>query len=231
MSKTLLNIPQPELRRPKFAGQLPHNLVNIGLTGGIGSGKSTVAKLLRERGAAVIDLDRISHALTQADGRAMPQIIEAFGASAAMASGELNRANMREWVFGDIKAKHTLERILHPMIAQDAIEWANKMAHISGHKYLVFDIPLLAESDFWTDRLDWIVVVDCSRQTQIERVNRRSPNLIFEIIESMIDAQAQPDTRRSIANVLINNDKNEKNFLNLTTQIDILSQHAGFLKK
>ena len=69
MSKTLLNIPHPELRRPKFAGQLPQNLINIGLTGGIGSGKSTVAQLLRERGAAVIDLDRISHALTHTDYR------------------------------------------------------------------------------------------------------------------------------------------------------------------
>jgi len=231
VSTTLLNIPHPELRHPKWGTQLPRNVVNIGLTGGIGSGKSTVAKLLRERGAGLIDLDEISHALTRADGRAMPQIIASFGALAAMPTGELNRAQMREWVFQNTQAKKTLEDIMHPMIAQDAIELAHQYSKSGSHRYLIYDIPLLAESEFWTDRLDWIVVVDCSRQTQVERVKTRSPHLSIVTIESIIDAQAQPEARRNIANVLINNNKNETNHLNLIVQVDILTHHVGLLKK
>ena len=231
MSATILNILHPELRQPKWGTQLPHNVVNIGLTGGIGSGKSTVAQLLRERGVVVIDLDQISHALTQAGGRAMPQIVASFGALAAMPSGELNRAQMREWVFQDAQAKTMLEDIMHPMIAQEAIESAHQLAQTQGLHYLIYEVPLLTESGFWTDRLDWVVVVDCSRQTQVERVTSRSPHLGRQMIESMIDAQAQPEARRNIANVLINNDKNETNRLNLAVQVDILTQHVGLLKK
>ena len=231
MPTTVLNLPHPELRHPRLATQLPHDLVNIGLTGGIGSGKSTVAKLLRERGAGLIDLDAISHALTQAGGRAMPKIIASFGALAAMPTGELNRNQMREWVFQDTQAKKTLEDIMHPMIAQEAIQWAHQLVQKNRYLCLIYDIPLLAESDFWTDRLDWIVVVDCSRQTQIERVSTRSPHLSFAAIASIIDAQASPEMRRNIANVLINNDKDQKNRLNLAVQVDILTQHVGLLKK
>jgi dephospho-CoA kinase len=230
VSATTLNIQHPELRQPKWAAQLPCNTINIGLTGGIGSGKSTVAQLLRERGAFVIDLDRISHALTRADGRAMPQIVASFGPSVATPAGELNRAQMREWVFQDAQAKSKLEAIMHPMIAQEVIEWAHRCAQSGLYRYLVYDIPLLAESAFWSDRLDWIVVIDCSRQTQIERVKMRSPHLDDAVIESIISTQAHPDVRRNIANVLINNDKNQVNLLNLQVQVDILVHHISLLK-
>ena len=120
---------------------------------------------------------------------------------------------------------------MHPMIAQEAIESAHQLAQTQGLHYLIYEVPLLTESGFWTDRLDWVVVVDCSRQTQVERVTSRSPHLGRQMIESMIDAQAQPEARRNIANVLINNDKNETNRLNLAVQVDILTQHVGLLKK
>ena len=120
---------------------------------------------------------------------------------------------------------------MHPMIAQEAIQWAHQLVQKNRYLCLIYDIPLLAESDFWTDRLDWIVVVDCSRQTQIERVSTRSPHLSFAAIASIIDAQASPEMRRNIANVLINNDKDQKNRLNLTVQVDILTHHVGLLKK
>ena len=230
MSATTLNIPHPKLRQPMWAAQLPCNTINIGLTGGIGSGKSTVAQLLRERGVFVIDLDRISHALTQAGGQAMPQIVASFGPSAATPSGELNRVQMRQWVFQDAQAKSKLEAIMHPMIAQEAIESAHRCAQLGSYRYLIYDIPLLVESAFWSDRLDWIVVVDCSRQTQIERVKMRSPHLDEAVIESIVSAQAHPDVRRNIANVLINNDKNQVSLLNLQVQIDILTQHINLLK-
>jgi dephospho-CoA kinase len=119
---------------------------------------------------------------------------------------------------------------MHPMIAQEVIEWAHRCAQSGLYRYLVYDIPLLAESAFWSDRLDWIVVIDCSRQTQIERVKMRSPHLDDAVIESIISTQAHPDVRRNIANVLINNDKNQVNLLNLQVQVDILVHHISLLK-
>ena len=230
MSASILNIQHPALREPVSMAQLPKETINIGLTGGIGSGKSTVAQLLRERGAFVIDLDRISHALTQTGGRAMPQIVAAFGALAAMPTGELNRVRMREWVFQDAQAKSKLEAIMHPMITQDVVDLAHQCANSGLYRYLIYDIPLLAESVFWGNQLDWIVVVDCSRQTQMERVKNRSPHLSTLTIESIINAQAHPDIRKNIANVLINNDKSQSNLLNLQVQVDILVHHISLLK-
>lgn len=230
MFASILNIQHPALREPVSMAQLPKETINIGLTGGIGSGKSTVAQLLRERGAFVIDLDRISHALTQTGGRAMPQIVTAFGALAAMPTGELNRVQMREWVFQDAQVKSKLEAIMHPMITQDVVELAHQCANSGLYSYLIYDIPLLAESVFWGNQLDWIVVVDCSRQTQMERVKNRSPHLSTLTIESIINAQAHPDIRKNIANVLINNDKNQSNLLNLQVQVDILVHHISLLK-
>ena len=159
----------------------------------------------------------------------MPQIIEVFGASAALPDGSLNRAYMRAQVFGNIENRRKLERIMHPLIAQNTIAKAHQHALEENVPVIVYDIPLLAESGFWTDRLDWICVIECARATQIERVKLRSPQMSVTDIELIIDAQARPEERRSIANVLINNEKNHNNCLNLVRQVDILVQHINVL--
>ncbi len=226
---TVLSIPRPALHTPGAQAQLPNSVLNIGLTGGIGSGKSTVSRLLRERGVAVIDLDGISHELTQANGRAMPEIVAQFGADAMQADGALNRAWMRARVFENPELRKKLEAITHPLIAQVTVERAHEWVSAGVQGCVVYDIPLLAEGTFWHEQLDWVVVVETERVTQIERVQARSPQLSVTDIEQIIDAQASPDERRNIANVLINNEKNQTNLLNLGLQIDILVRHIGML--
>ncbi len=176
-------------------------MFRIGLTGGIGSGKSTVAGLLAAHGAAIIDADALARQLTQAGGQAMPAVAAAFGDQAVQPDGAMDRAYMRQRVFSDPGARRQLERILHPLIGE-AMADAERRA--SGC-YLVYDIPLLVESmEKYRGRLDRICVVDCEETEQIARVQARS-GLTADAIADIIKAQASRQQRLAVADDVIFN--------------------------
>ena len=143
---------------------------SVGLTGGIGCGKTTVANMFAALGASLIDTDEIAHILTAPHGAAMPAIISEFGAAFATAEGALDRAAMRALVFSDSTARHRLEAILHPRI-RDA---AYAAAAIATGSYLIFVVPLLIESGTWRERVDRILAIDCPEEVQVARVMARN---------------------------------------------------------
>ena len=173
----------------------------IGLTGGIGSGKSTVATLLAQHGAVIVDTDLIARRLTLPGGAAISAIATAFGADLIDAGGALDRARMREIVFADPQKKRRLEAILHPLIGIEA----DRQAGSAGASAVVFDVPLLVESGRWRARVDKVLVVDCSKTTQIERAVSRS-GWTAEAVQAVIDQQATRAQRRSCADAVICND-------------------------
>ncbi|MCS6944296.1 MAG: dephospho-CoA kinase [Sutterellaceae bacterium] len=175
----------------------------VGLTGGIGSGKSTVAALLQERGAAVIDTDALAHELTAAGGAAMPAIRAAFGDEYLTAEGALDRARMRALVFGSPPAKRQLEAILHPRIR--ALALARAAAAAVQAPYVVLVVPLLIESENWRERVARVLVVDCSEATQIARVTRRS-RLTPPQVQAIISQQASRAARIAAADDVLFND-------------------------
>ena len=174
--------------------------LRIGLTGGIGSGKSTVAAMLGEHGATLVDTDAIARQLTQPGGNAMPAVAQAFGASMVDANGGLDRAAMRHAVFSDASLKQRLEAILHPMIGAEATRQARAAAGA-----VVFDVPLLAESSHWRDRVDRVLVVDCREATQVARVVQR-PGWSQAAASAVIAQQASRASRRACADAVIYND-------------------------
>ncbi len=184
------------------AGLSPTAPLRIGLTGGIGSGKSTVAAMLAARGALVIGTDAIARELTAPGGAALPAIAERFGADTLAADGSLDRARMRERVFADPTAKAALEAILHPLIGERT--QARAAAGAPG-QVRVFDVPLLVESGRWRDRVDRILVVDCSEPTQVARVMRRNGWPEAQV-RAVIAAQASREARRAVADAVILND-------------------------
>jgi dephospho-CoA kinase len=190
---------------PVHAGLAPR--LNIGLTGGIGSGKSTVAALLAAQGAHLVDTDAIARALTLPGGAAMPAIAHAFGPQAVAADGSLDRAHMRQQVFADASAKARLEAILHPLIGQHALAQAAlaPIPALGKTSVVVFDVPLLAESSHWRQRVQRILVVDCSEDTQVARVAQR-PGWTADTARAVIAQQATRQARRAIADAVIHND-------------------------
>jgi len=176
---------------------------SIGLTGGIGSGKSTVGALLVQQGAALVDTDAIARSLTLAQGEAMVPIEASFGASVVSADGSLDRARMRDIVFSDPAAKRRLEAILHPLIGL-ACERQASTAQASGQT-VVFDVPLLVESRRWRDRVDRILVVDANEATQVQRVMARS-GWSAEAVRAVIAQQAPRAARRAAADAVVYND-------------------------
>lgn len=175
-----------------------------GLTGGIGSGKSTVAQMLAAAGAVVIDADQIARSLTAAGGLAMPQIEVEFGASAIDAQGALDRDFMRQLVFEDPSARQRLEAIVHPLVGS-LTERQALQAEAYGAQWLVFDIPLLVESGRWRPQLDAVLVVDCEESTQVQRVSARN-GLAPDAIARIMAAQATRAQRRAAADWVIYND-------------------------
>ena len=178
-----------------------HLSLSIGLTGGIGSGKTTVANLLGERGAALIDTDQIAHALTAASGVAMPAIVAAFGPAFLTTTGALDRVRMRKLVFCDAVAKKTLEAILHPLIRTDV----ERAAASATGTYLLYVVPLLVESGSWRSRVDRILVVDCPEALQVSRVMERNAMQEAEVLAIMA-AQATRVARLAAADDVIVND-------------------------
>ncbi len=176
--------------------------LRIGLTGGIGSGKSTVAGLLATRGAAVIDTDLIARVLTLPGGAAIDAIAKAFGSDLMDPSGALNRIRMRELVFADTGAKRRLEAILHPLIGRET----ERQADSADAPALVFDVPLLVESGHWRARVDKVLVVDCREATQIARVVARAGWSALAA-QAVIDSQATRAQRRACADAVIHNDR------------------------
>lgn len=176
----------------------------LGLTGGIGSGKSTVAHMLRELGATIVDADAISRATTAAGGSAIAAIRTVFGDDFVDSAGALNRAKMRELVFVDAAAKQKLEDITHPLIKQamqDQIATATT-------PWVVLDLPLLAEAgsfDGWRPLLDAVWVVDCLKRTQIARVMARS-QMPESQVRSIMANQASRAVRCAIADIVIHNE-------------------------
>jgi dephospho-CoA kinase len=176
----------------------------IGLTGGIGSGKSTVASMLAACGAAVIDADAISRSVTAPGGRAIAPIAQAFGPQMIDALGALNRQAMRERIFQNADAKKQLEAIIHPLVSQITHEQA-QAALQNGQQVLVFDVPLLAESgERWRRQVDRVIVVDCDAATQKQRVMARS-GLAADEIERIISQQATRAQRLACADSVIFN--------------------------
>lgn len=175
-------------------------MFKLGLTGGIGSGKTHVANLLANWGATVIDTDLIAHQLTATGGAAIEAIRRAFGAALIDEGGALDRGRMRELVFADASRRIELESILHPMIAQEVL----RQAHEAQGLYAVFVVPLLIESGRWRDRVDRLCVVDCEEDAQIARVQARSA-LPIETIRRIMAAQVSRSERLAAADDIITN--------------------------
>lgn len=175
----------------------------VGLTGGIGSGKSAVADLFAERGITVVDTDAIAHALTAPGGAAMPALRAEFGDGVANADGALERAAMRAMVFADPSARKRLEAILHPLIRGESEH--QLAANPANSPYAILMVPLLVESGDYRQRVDRVAVVDCAEATQIDRVMRRN-GLARSDIERILGAQATRAERLAAADDVINND-------------------------
>lgn len=191
----------------------------LGLTGGIGSGKSSVAAMLAELGAAVIDADAIARSVTAAGGSAIAAIRQFFGDNFITAAGALNRDHMRATAFTDGNVKHHLEAIIHPLVGQEIWHQAAQ-AQAAGHSCLVFDVPLLVESGQWRQKMSRLLVVDCTLETQIARVMARSA-LERAAVEAIIASQAERGHRLQAADAIIFN--NDISFAVLKQQVHALA--------
>jgi dephospho-CoA kinase len=173
----------------------------VGLTGGIGSGKSTVADLFANRGVTLVDTDVIAHRVTAPQGIAMPAIAAEFGESFVAADGSLDRARMRELVFSDDTARKRLEAITHPLIRAET----ERERHAARGPYVMIVVPLLVESGSWKTRVDRVLSVDCSVETQISRVMRRNAFTRDQVL-AIIARQATREARLAAADDVIVND-------------------------
>jgi dephospho-CoA kinase len=179
-------------------------MLRIGLTGGIGSGKSTVLHTLASLGAATVDADALSRATTAPGGAAMPAIAKAFGPEFVGADGGLDRERMRAHAFSHPEARKKLEAIVHPLVSR-AIQTQAQQARDEGRACLVLDIPLLVEGGRWYRQLDRVLVVDCLPETQVHRVRARS-GLSEAQVQAIIAAQAPREARLAAADAVIYNE-------------------------
>ena len=173
----------------------------VGRTGGIGSGKSTVADLFAARGVPLVDTDVIAHRITAPGGIAMPSIAKEFGPSFVAQDGSLDRARMRALVFSDDTARSRLEAITHPLIRA---ETERERSEARG-PYLMVVVPLLVESGSWKTKVDRVLVVDCAVETQIARVMRRNAFTRDQVL-AIIARQATREARLAAADDVIVND-------------------------
>ena len=187
---------------------MPAAVQRIGLTGGIGSGKSTVARVLRQLGAAVVDADAISRQLTAVGGGAIAAISRQLGSDLIGPDGAMNRDAVRALVFREPGARLQLEAIVHPLINEETAR-QDAAAVASGKRCVVYDIPLLVESPRWRGRLDRVLVVDCLPSTQIDRVMARElarPGWSRSAVEQVMAVQASRAQRLAAADICVYND-------------------------
>jgi dephospho-CoA kinase len=179
----------------------------IGLTGGIGSGKSTVARLLVACGAVLVDADAIARQVTAAGGAAVKEIASQFGDQVITAEGAMDRDRMRQLAFNNPAARQRLEDIIHPLVRQETMRQSEQAvkAATGGEACIVFDIPLLVESGRWRQQVDHVLVVDCSEATQIARVMARN-GWTQEAVEKIMAGQASREQRLAAADSCIYND-------------------------
>lgn len=189
--------------------------LRIGLTGGIGSGKSAVSECFATHGAAIIDTDVIAHEVTGPHGVAMGAIRDEFGPTVIAADGSLDRAVMRRLIFSDTGARQRLEAIMHPLIRVGS----EVQALAAASPYVVFVVPLLVESANYRKRLDRILAVDCGEETQLRRVKARS-GLKRAEIERIMAAQASRETRLAAANDVIDNSGSLKQLAARVAELD-----------
>ena len=172
----------------------------VGVTGGIGSGKSSAAALFAELGAGIVDTDDIAHELTRPGGRAMPVIIAAFGPGIAAADGSLDRAAMRQLVFAEPAQRKVLEGILHPLIRAEARDRVDR----SANPYVMLVVPLLLETGGYPDLVRRVLVIDCEESLQISRTMQRSA-LTEQAVRAIMAAQLPRQQRLARADdVLLN---------------------------
>jgi dephospho-CoA kinase len=192
----------------------------IGLTGGIGCGKSTVASLFARYGAGIIDTDLISHQLTQGGGAAIPAIRAAFGDCYIAEDGAMNRNKMRALVFSDAAARQRLEHILHPMILEQA-KW--QLLQLQAAPYRILVVPLLSEHSVFRRLVQRVLVVDCDERTQTERVIGRGKMSDTEV-RAIIASQISRADRLQLADDVIHNDTGPDS---LAGQVAALHQRYG----
>ncbi|MBN3724496.1 dephospho-CoA kinase [Burkholderia sp. Ac-20379] len=195
-------------------------MFSVGLTGGIGSGKTTVANRFGERGATLVDTDAIAHRVTAPGGAAMAPIAAAFGSEFVAADGSLDRARMRTLVFGDDTARKRLEAITHPLIRAET----EREAALATGAYVIFVVPLLVESGSWRSRVDRVLAIDCEVETQIARVMQRN-GFAREQVEAIVARQATREARLAAADDVIVNEQAPDAALD--ARIDAL--HARYL--
>ncbi|MGO4808456.1 dephospho-CoA kinase [Cupriavidus sp. 2MCAB6] len=195
-------------------------MLQIGLTGGIGSGKTRVADLFAARGAALIDTDLLAHEITAPGGLAIPALLEAFGPTCLRDDGAMDRNAMRELVFSDPAAKARLEGITHPLIRQLTEARAAAIRASGLHPYLIYVVPLLVESGSWRARVDRVLVVDCSETTQVARVMARN-GFSQGQVQAIMARQARRGDRLAAADDVIDNDGPPEA---LPAQVDRLDQ-------
>ncbi|OGS80557.1 MAG: dephospho-CoA kinase [Gallionellales bacterium GWA2_55_18] len=174
----------------------------VGLTGGIGSGKSTVAALFAQHGAGIVDTDAIAHSLTQAGGEAIEAIRAAFGSDYLTDDDALDRARMRGLIFSDVAAKQRLELLLHPLIREQA---KAQLLQLKASPYIILVVPLLPESPAFRQLVQRVLVVDCEENTQIARVIGRNKMTEAEV-RAIITRQTPRAERLQLADDVIHND-------------------------
>jgi len=197
-------------------------MFSIGLTGGIGSGKTTVADMFAARGVPVIDTDLIAHQITAPGGVAMPLIESAFGPQYVAADGSLDRARMRTRVFGDGAAKAQLESITHPLIRAES----ERQRNLARGAYHIVVVPLLVEAGPRAVKTDRVLVVDCAVDTQIERVMQRNGFSRDQVL-AIIARQATREARLAAADDVILNDA-QATLDTLEREVEAL--HANYVR-
>ena len=202
-------------------------MFRLGLTGGIGSGKSTAAQMLTTHGGALVDADAISRQLTAPNGAAMAQIMAQFGTGVVTPEGAMNRDAMRQRVFANADVRQQLERIIHPLVSLESDRLAI-LAAAQNRPFVIFDVPLLIESNRWRQELDKILVIDCEEATQINRVLSRdasSASWTRSSVENVVTQQATRQQRRATADWVIYNE--EQTLAELALQISQIAQRIA----